>query len=150
MTSHLKRLGIGIFATIFVAGALIQTLGQEPPKSRPTIEISIADLLQKRRAVLSELVKVQTEAYRKGEAGIVAIVQGHQELLQVELELATDHDARIKLLKESVRLAGDLERIAEANYHAGHASAIDVLKSKAERLRTETDLLRERQRTEKE
>lgn len=89
-------------------------------------------------------MKVQTNAYDQGKVGIEAAVQAHQDLQLVELELADDHDERTMLLEESVRLAGELQKIAEAQFKAGQASAADVLKSQADHLRAEVDLLRER------
>ena len=142
--SQHTRFVIGIFAALLVTGVPFQSLGQEATKSRPANETSITELLQKRRAILSELVKVQTNAYDQGKVGIEAVVQAHQDLQLVKLELADDHDERIKLLEESVRLAGELQKIAEAKYNAGHASVADVLKSQADHLRAKTDLLRER------
>ncbi len=113
-TSRHTRFVIGIFAALLVTGVPCQSFAQKATKSRPANETSITELLQKRRAVLSELVKVQTDAYDRGTVGIEAVVQGHQDLQVVELELADDDDQRIKLLEESVRLAGELQKIAEA------------------------------------
>jgi hypothetical protein len=106
------------------------------------------EALEKRRAVLFQLVKIQTEAYRQGKASLEGMVEAHQELVQVELELATTDDDRVKLLEESVQLARDLEKIATARYQAAEASQGDVLKAQAARLRAETDLLRQRQEPE--
>jgi hypothetical protein len=141
---------MGIFAALLVTGVTYQSFAQKATRSRPANETSITELLQKRRAILSELVKVQTDAYGQGKVGIEAVVQAHQDLQLVTLELADDDDERIKLLEESVRLAGELQKIAEAKYNAGHASVADVLKSQADYLRAETDLLRERQMVTKD
>lgn len=150
MIFHFRHRTAIALATLIVAFVSARGLGEEPTKTRPEIEQSIVKLLQKRRAVLVQLVKVQTQAYAQGEADIEAVVQAHQELLLVELELAEDHDERIELLKKAVRLATELESIAEAKYKAAEARQSDVLKSQGERLKAETDLLRERQKAKKD
>ena len=145
---RLKRLLMGVFTTSLVTAALCESFSQEPAKS--TTETSIVKLLRKRHAVLSQLVRVQTQAYTQGEADIEAVVQAHQELLLVELELAANHGEKIRLIRKAVRLAGELENIAEAKFKAGQASQADVLRSRAEKLRAETDLLRELQESKQE
>lgn len=146
---QLKRPVIGTLATLLVTGALIEALGQESPKSPSRTNTSIVELLQKRRAVLSQLVKLQSEAYRKGEVSIEAMVDAQQELVRLELELATSDDERITLLEQAVQLARDLEKVTTAKYKAAQASQADVLKSQAARLNAEIHLLRERHRVEK-
>ena len=143
------HLVIVICATFLVVEGLSKSLGDEPPKPRNAEETSITELLQKRRAILSQLVTVATEAYRRGEVSIASVFQAHQDLLRADLELATSDNERIKLLEKSVELLDEFQKIAEAKYKAGQASQVDVLKSQAETLRVKIDLLRLRQRANK-
>lgn len=139
-----------ILAALCVTGALLEANGQGPSKPQLRINSSIVELMQKRHAVLSQLVKVQTKAYHQGEESIDAIIHAHQELVKVKLELAATDDDRNTLLEQAARLARDLERTAGAKYKSGQASRADVLKSQTERLKAEVDLLRLRQRFEKD
>lgn len=148
-SSELTRPLIGILATLLVTGALFEALGQESLESPQATHTSTIELLQKRHSVLSQLVKLQTEAYRQGGASIEAVVEAHQELVQVELELAVTKDQRIALLDKAVHLARALVRIASAQHELGKASMADVLKSQSETLRVEIVLLRERRKAEK-
>ena len=141
-SSQLTRLLIAMLAVLLVTGAF--ALGQD---SNSTPKTSIVELLRKRHAVLSQLVKVQSEAYRKGETSVEAVFNAHQDLVGVEIELAASDAERITLLEKSVQLARDLEEIATAKFKAGQASQADVLKSQAARLNTEIVLLRTRQKT---
>lgn len=139
-----------VSACAILAVALVSARGlsKELPKSEPAKQ-SVAELLQQRRAVLLSLVEVQTHLYQVGKADIEAVVQAHQELLLVQLELAASRDERINLLKKAVHLAMELENLAQARYKAGRATQADVLKSQAAKLKAETDLLRERQKPTK-
>lgn len=142
-TLLLNQFVTGFFiATILTAGPAVSS-GNEPTSA--TAE-SIVKLLQKRQFVLSQLVKVQTEAYHNGETGLESVVRARQQLLLVELELATSHEERIKLLERSIKLASELEKIAEAKHKSGNGSAAAILSSQSDRLKVEIRLVRERQK----
>tara|TARA_R110002095_G_scaffold2435_1_gene9882 strand:+ start:3086 stop:3535 length:450 start_codon:yes stop_codon:yes gene_type:complete len=142
-TLLLNQFVTGFFiATILTAGPA-GSFSNEPTSA--TAE-SIVELLQKRQFVLSQLVKLQTEAYRNGETGLETIIQASQQLLLVELELATSHEERIKLLERSIKMARELEKIAEAKHKSGNGSAADMLSSQSDRLNVEIRLVRERQK----
>tara|TARA_R110002126_G_scaffold36989_3_gene111975 strand:- start:653 stop:1102 length:450 start_codon:yes stop_codon:yes gene_type:complete len=142
-TLLLNQFVTGFFiATILTAGPAGSS-GNEPT---PATAESIVKLLQKRQFVLSQLVKVQTETDRNGKTGLESVVQTRQQLLLVELELATSHEERIKLLERSIKLARELEKIAEAKHKSGNGSAAAILSSQSDRLKVEIRLVRERQK----
>ena len=147
--SQRARIMIGVFTIFLLTRGLLPTSAQEPLNSGDQVEMSVTELLQKRRAILLELVKVQTEAYQQGKAQIDAVFQAQQELLRVNLELATSEEMRINLLEEASHLSAEFQKSAEAKYSAGLATQADVLKSQSETLRAKTDLLRARQRARK-
>jgi outer membrane protein TolC len=138
---------IGMLVTLLVTAGLFEALGEESPVSLPATNASIVELLHKRHAVLSQLAKVQTEAYRHGNASIEAVIKAHQELLGVELELAKTDDERINLFEKAIQMARDLEQIAATKYKSGNASQADVLMAEADGLKAQTELLRERQKS---
>ncbi len=142
-TLLLNQFVTGFFiATILTAGP-VGSSGNEPT---PATADSIVELLQKRRSVLSQLVKVQTEAYRNGETGMESVGQARQQLLLVELEFATGHEERVKLLERFIKLAKELEKIAEAKHIAGSGTVADMLRSQSDHLKVEIRLVRERQK----
>ena len=143
LARHPIRIVAGLVLALVLAIGASETIGDEAGQPR---EESIAALLQERRSVLSHLVEHQTAAYRQGEADIDAVVQAHQDFLQVGLELANGHEERITLLERSVELAADFEEIAEARHQAGQGTMADVLKSRADCLRVEINLMRERRK----
>ena len=140
-TLLLNQFVTGFFiATILTAGP-VGSSGNAPT---PATADSIVEHLQKHQFVLSQLVKVQTEASRNGKTGLESVVQARQQLLLVELELATSREERIKLLERSIKLASELEKIAEAKHKSGNGSAADILSSQSDRLKVEIRLVRER------
>lgn len=150
MTVAIKQTTIGVLATLIAAFATNLASCEEPINAKPRPERTIRHLLEEQRDALQNLVAVQTDSYRIGKADIGAVVQGHQQLLRVQLELATDPAQRVKLREDAVKLAAELERISAAQYKSGQATAADVLQSQVTRLGLQVDLLRERQRTKKE
>lgn len=145
---NLTRRPLGCMTGLVIAMVLTTaaaTTGDEPQNPQ---EGSIVALMRERQSVLSQLVEHQTAAYRMGEADIETVIQAHQDHLLAQLELAGSLDERITLLERSVELARELEEIAEAKHRTGEGVLADVLKSRADRLRVEIDLLRER-RTER-
>jgi len=148
MSLKLKQIVVCMLATLCITGALLEALGQEAPESQPATNSPIVELLQKRFAVLSQLVKMQTEEYHQGKASVDAMIHAHEELIKVKLELAATDDDRNTLLEQAVRLARDLERTARAKYKVAQTSQADVLKAHSERLKKELDLLREPQRSD--
>ena len=100
-----NRFLVNIFTTLLVVATVHESFGQDSTTSQTATPPSIVELLQQRRAVLSELVRVQTKAYHQGAIEIEAVIEAREALLGAELELAADHAARIKLLEQSVHLA---------------------------------------------
>lgn len=145
-----NRFLVNIFTTLLVVATVHESFGQDSTTSQTATPPSIVELLQQRRAVLSELVRVQTKAYHQGAIEIEAVIEAREALLGAELELAADHAARIKLLEQSVHLARDLVKMAKAKHAAGRASVADVLKSRAERLGAEIALAHARQQAKQD
>ncbi len=144
---QLRLSGFSLVTMLLFTAASVEAIGQEPLNSPTTKKKkSVDELLHDKHAVLSQLVKVQSEAYRRGEASIGAVVSAHQRLLEVDMELATTDADRITLLENAVHLASDLERVVTANFKAGSASQADVLRSQAARIDAEILLLRQRQK----
>ena len=109
---------------------------------------SIAELQQERLAVLDELVIFATNDYQNARAVFGKVVQAQQQLLEAQLEIAENHESRLKALKKSVELATQWQQIAEARKQAGRGTETDVLQSKANRLKAEIALHREQQKPE--
>lgn len=138
----LKSFFLGSIAIFALSMSPPQTNGTEESKPEPG-EKSVAELQQQRLAVLQELVNVAFTAYRTGEADIAQGMQAQQQLLNAKLELAEDRESRLKILSESVELAAEWQKVAEARYRAAESSQADVLQCRARRLEAEIALVRE-------
>ncbi len=143
---RLQKSLAGAFGILLITGTIFETSGQEQAKQQPSDADEMTVVLQKRHAVLSQLLELQTASFRKGNTEIDDVFQAHRQLQRVELELAATNRDRIQRLEKSVRMAADLEKIVEAKYEAGKTSLVDLLKARAENLRIQADLLRERER----
>ncbi len=152
MTKSLKneRLVIGIVASVLTATGLVQTFGQQPEQQLQLVDRSLDELQRERQQVLAQLVEVQMRSYVQGDAGIEVVVHAQQQLLAAKLQLASNHQERIKLLKDSVQLARDLEDVVKARHKVGRSSVADMLLSRADRLRVESELVRESQKVKDE
>ncbi|MEO9594006.1 MULTISPECIES: hypothetical protein [Rhodopirellula] len=95
----------------------------------------ILKLHEERREILRELLQVQSKEYKNGGSEIEPLIQTQQQLLAADLELAIGKDSRTKLINTQLEIATDLKNIAEAKFKAGKASVVDVLRSRAGRLR---------------
>lgn len=138
---------------VFLSGVVIsaftmnltRTNGTEAPQSKPeSAEKSVEQLQQEHLAVLQQLVEVAFEAYKVGEADIAQGMQAQQQLLDAKLELAEDRDSRLKILADAVNLATEWQKVAEAQYRAAQTSQADVLQCRANSLKAEIALLREK------
>ncbi len=147
-TSCIVRLNVGVLAAVIWVACPTQSHGEEPGASNAAAVEPLVELMQERRAVLEQLVKVQSESYQRGEAGFESVVTAREDLLHAELELETRREERIKLLETFVEVAAQWEKMVMQRYRAGHVSVADVLKGRALHLKAQVDLLRERRKEE--
>ncbi len=140
----MKRAHFFLLAVLTLATALIATA--QTAKSEPGIDEASAKLdtlLRQRRETLGQLVKVTTEHYRTGRTTIDSVIRASRQLLNAELELAEDRNARLAIHAKRIALLKDFERIVQTQFKAGDATQEDILAARAARLEAEIQLLRE-------
>lgn len=147
MTRIKRHLALSVAFTAVVLGQAVPSSAADDAKKTATenhANVHVRSLLKKRLDVLRQIAKLRRAAYRNGEAGINALIRAELDVLQAQLELAAKPDERVAIRKTIVKQAAALEAAAKKRFEAKQATAIDVLRAKAFRLRCEADLLRER------
>lgn len=100
--------------------------------------------LQKERFdALHQVVEMVEVTYRNGRTSYDSLVQASSQLLNAELDLAKDHDARLAVLQRQVELLESWEKVAQARYEAAEDSQAAVLTAHAATLEGRIRLLRE-------
>jgi len=103
-------------------------------------------LLMERRNVLKEIADIQRRGYARGELQLHDLLLTNRDLLEAELELADDKSQRIEICERLVKTLEDIEAISQRMQAAGEVTIIDVLSSKAARLKAQAQLANERSR----
>ncbi len=124
-----------------LAGATACQAGERPEGTEGADRLN--SVLQERRAVLEELVKVQFEAYQTNLGGIERVIRARRQLLSVELDLESRPEERIRLITDFVETMSDCEKLAKQMYKANKTTVADVLEATAARLAGQAELLRE-------
>lgn len=101
------------------------------------------DLLKDRQATLRQLVEFVTEEYRNGTTGFDTVVRATDQVLDADLELAKNAEARIAILQKRVELRNSLFSLVETRFKAGQVTQAQVLAAKAAMLESEIRLARE-------
>jgi outer membrane protein TolC len=102
-------------------------------------------LLMERRNVLKEITDIQAKAYERGEVRLDSLLHTQRELFEADLELAEQKKQRIEICERIVKTLENIEAVSQRQHGAGEASIIDVLSSKAARLKAQAQLASERQ-----
>jgi hypothetical protein len=131
--------GIGAVAGLFVSSGLAESV---TVVRGPYIE-KLTTLRKERRDVLRQAVKETEEGYRQGVIPFTSIPQLTIKLLNSELDLASDRDARVAIRERAVDHFREIERIVAEQVKNAVAPNADLLEAKAVRLQAEIDLLRE-------
>jgi outer membrane protein TolC len=131
--------GLGAVAGLFVSSGLA-----EPPTvvRGPDAE-KLTALREERRDVLRQAVKESEEAYRHGVIPYASIPRITVNLLNAELDLASDRAARVAIRERAVDQFREIEKTVAERHNAGQADSMDLLEAKAARLQAEIDVLRE-------
>jgi outer membrane protein TolC len=130
--------GLGSAAGLFVSSGLAEpttdVLGPDGEK--------LTALRKERRDVLRQAVKETEEAYRHGVIPYTSIPRITMNLLNAELDLASDRDARVAIRERAVDQFREIEKIVAEQAKNAVATNTDLLEAKAVRLQAEIDLLR--------
>lgn len=101
------------------------------------------ELLKQRQATLRQLVDVVTEEYQQGTTGFESVARATDQLIDAELDLAKNAEARTAILQRRVELMKSLFSMVETRFKAGQVSQAQVLASQAGLLESQIQLVRE-------
>ncbi len=140
-----SRIQIGAAALVLVVGlfAWPAANGEKQADEQPH---SLEALLKERQATLRQLVEVVTAGYRQGTMGYDAVARATEQMLDADLALAEDADARIAIFQRRIDLMESVLSMVEANFATGQASQAQVLTARAELLESRILLAREEAR----
>lgn len=104
-------------------------------------------LLKERRDTLRQLAQDVEQCYRAGRATLDSLIRASNLLLEAELDLAKTKAERIAIYEKLVANLRQLEKAAEARHQAGApgGGVSEVLSAKADRLKAEIQLAREKE-----
>jgi hypothetical protein len=108
---------------------------------RPEVKAdTLKQLRAERLAVLREIVKQTTEAFKAGATDYQQVSTATQALHQAELEQCESDKDRIAVLEKIVAQAKAAEQIADQRSKTGASQPWEALKARADRLQAEIDL----------
>ena len=132
-----------VAASVIAVGVLAWPVaGGEKKEASQTEEIK--DLLQKRQAILQELVKIVKEEYHTGRAGLESVVRATDQLTETELELAKDSKTRIAILERRLESMRTLFSLVDAKFSTGQVTQAQLLSARATLLAYRIALAREK------
>lgn len=102
-------------------------------------------LLQERRDVLRQIADLQGKAYESGQARFDSLLLAQSDLFEAELELAEQRPQRIEICERLVKTMEGIEAVTQRLHSSGEVGTVDVLRSKAARLKAQAQLASERQ-----
>jgi outer membrane protein TolC len=103
----------------------------------------VESLLKERQDALRNLVKILDLQYRAGTVDFIRVASAESRLADAELGSAKNKDARIAACQKKAELCRDVEKICQARLAVDGTDA-DVREARAERLKAEIQLLREK------
>lgn len=130
---------IGVLSLTLVFARQYPTSAQDSGVSRHS---KISTLLEERRDALKARVYIIEKLVEISQSTSEALVAAQADLINAEIEMATNDNERIAAIQRKVENAKQLEAIAEQRKHGGRGSEADILMAKAARLGAEIELQR--------
>jgi len=145
LTIKTVAVGAGQLLLLFAAwGGAFYGFSRHVRGEEPVRPAGKADALQQlraeRMAVLHEIAKQTTEAWKAGTADYQQVSAATQALHEAELEQCESDKERIAVLQKIVGQAKEAEQIADRFGKAGTSAPWVTLKAKADRLQAEIEL----------
>jgi hypothetical protein len=120
----------------------VRAMQKTPDAKAETEDVSKAKLLN-RRDTIRQLVKLVEEECRERHSSVDTVIHAYDQLLNAELDLATERNQRVAIMELQVKRLADLEQTALALFDAGHATQESVLAVKLAILHTHIQLMQE-------
>lgn len=135
--------GLIVAATVTVGLLALPMIssGQDPERQE-----KLDELLRQRQATLRQIVEVLREQYLLGERDFNAVVEAQDRLMKAELELASDRQERLALLRERVKMFETLSTLTNQRFDLGQVGQPETLFVRAAVLEAKIELAREQER----
>jgi outer membrane protein TolC len=136
---------IGCFVTLLMLAPL--STAQQAGTSQSNVD-QIKQLQKERITVLSQVVKIMTRFYEQGvqNADFRQVISAQTELINAQLDATDNLKERIALLEDNSKLIKTLLDLTEQRVGVATSSEVDMLSIKSLYLKSQIDLLKERQK----
>ena len=137
-------IGGALIAMVALMSALFESVVGDEDAPATTTQEQIAVLQAERIKTLQRAVKVLQGMYESGVVDITRLFAARNDLIEAQLELATEKAERLLLFNEHLQLARAEEEAARIRFRSGAGSEADYLRAVATRLQREISLLQEK------
>jgi outer membrane protein TolC len=134
---------IGFFVLLLLTVPL--TTAEQTGDSQNDMD-QIKQLQKERVKDLTSLVQIMTGLYQTGNLEIKQVFSAQSELINAQLEMTDNLKERIALLEDQLKLAKTLSDLTERRASAGTSSEADKIWANSNYLKSQIDLLKERQK----
>lgn len=131
-------------AAALAAAGVAAAIASAQQSAQPAADATIRELLTERRDVLAQRVELLERLHEQGAIDYERLFSARDQLLEAELELATDKSERIALLGQRVEQMRTLEELLESRFGGGQVTETAALEATAARLQAQIELMRER------
>ena len=125
------------------AVAVVSTFGVAQQVAPDDNDPALTKLLEQRRDILAERVTLLNGLSLSGRGSVEDIIAAQNMLIRAKLDLATNSDERLELLRDQVRNIELPEDQAKGQFLIGNINHDTILLAKSARLQAEIELKRE-------
>lgn len=133
---------VALLAAAMLTVAANSQEGASPTTAKAETDSKVKELQQQRIATLKEIVEGLNVQRQSGRGSFEETLEATVQLLNAELEVATNDAERIKICENIVKQFATLEEVAQAAREGARGTYTAVLKAKAKRLEAEIVLER--------
>jgi hypothetical protein len=139
---------MNLFALLLLTGPLITAEQTKAPQN--DLEQQIKQMQKERVENLEKIVQILRKLFETGRAGfdITQVFSAESDLIYAKLEMTDDLKEKIVLLEDESKLAKQIVDLSEQRFKVATDSLIDVLSARSFYLKTQINLLKEKQRLE--
>lgn len=129
-----------------LSGTVVMTSLAFAQQARETSNDSIQTPIKEREQTLQKLVSITRTGFDQGAASPDSLVVAEREVLDARLDSAKTHEARIALRESHLRPVTQHEKQVAKLAENDFVSPKDLIAARVRRLRTQIELLREKQK----
>lgn len=137
------RIG-GLLIASAMALPVSEVVAADAAAKAPAGATTTKGLMKERRDVLQSVVQWRERQYASGSVDLPLLIRAKLALGDAELDLAGSKAERLAVRQQQLDSLRELEHALKMRFDTGRVTETDLLESKAERLKAEIDLLREK------